>query len=784
MTLAELLVKIKVDQDGLAQGLDKAKKTSQSAESDIVNSFKKIGIAAAAAFGIHAFDEFISECVKAAAGAANVQKRFNTTFSTMQEEAKHMSEDVAHAYGLTDDAAQNVMATSGFMIESFGASQKAALKMSAAITGLAVDMASFAGNGATVEGAAEAITRALAGQTRGLREYNIALQPEQIKQFAESQGKVYDALTKTEQAEITLMAIQKAASGVIGDYSKNQYSYGNQVRISKMLNEELRETIGNKLLPIYALATRAHNDMTKEMIKNAQAVNDWISKTENMSRISSAIGALSGVFSLLKSNLAPVAEELFSASNKMVNSFKNLLPTLSSTTDKFSIFSSIMGVLSLGLQFTVMLVSNISKDLMNLAVAAIYSGGAIIQLGRALSGDIKWSEFKASSEEAKKKLEALGQGIIDSGKYFEKFGGKIKDFAKDQKTAMAEAAKSTNDVKKAVEDSFKSKEAIVAKENVQHRSERQDLEDKLKLEQDADKDRGTRAAIYKAQIDRLGFSFEDMGERAEIAGRVWDNMTAPQKLQTFNSAASAIVGGISGMFASLSALIQASTQSGIDALNREMIAAEEAAGVADDTATEKAQKEYDLAVAGGDAIVIAEKQKALQKAKIEEEYEKKKQILAFKGAHAAWELQVANAVVQGIVAPLNAYASAQTWAAAIPFGAGEGLALGLAALVAAAAGVSVAASIAAEPKAPKFASGGIIPGSVAGMNIIAGENSKSEIVANQGHIEEVWNMMNGQGDSGKPIQIIVQLGDEVVYDRITKGSNDGMFVVNPRVVHA
>ena len=87
-----------------------------------------------------------------------------------------------------------------------------------------------------------------------------------------------------------------------------------------------------------------------------------------------------------------------------------------------------------------------------------------------------------------------------------------------------------------------------------------------------------------------------------------------------------------------------------------------AAGVSEETTVEQAQREYDIAVATGSELEKEEKRRALEKAKIEEKFAKRRAVLQYEGELQAWEMQKTLAIAQGALAAINAYSSA----AAVP----------------------------------------------------------------------------------------------------------------------
>ena len=102
----------------------------------------------------------------------------------------------------------------------------------------------------------------------------------------------------------------------------------------------------------------------------------------------------------------------------------------------------------------------------------------------------------------------------------------------------------------------------------------------------------------------------------------------------------------------------------IQLIESEMLAAEEAAGVRKKSAVETAQAEYDAAKAkyaqtgsAADKAILDEADRALRRAKIEEEYAKKKAQLEYQQAQSAWEMGMVQIWVNAAIATMKAWAS-------------------------------------------------------------------------------------------------------------------------------
>lgn len=257
----------------------------------------------------------------------------------------------------------------------------------------------------------------------------------------------------------------------------------------------------------------------------------------------------------------------------------------------------------------------------------------------------------------------------------------------------------------------------------------------------------------------------------------WDKFTqAGDKIKAVNSVIQTSGSEILNILSAIGQLQQAQTNARLAQIDAQLQAELEAAGVAEETTLEQAQREYDIAQASGSELEKEEKRRALVKAQIESKYQKERARVQYEGDLQAWELQKKLALAQGALAVINAYASA----AAIPF-TGFILAPIAAAVAATAAAIQFQAVSAAKPQPPKFAEGGIVPGTnYSGDNVPVRANS-GEAILNQAQQNRFLNIANG-GSPGSSGNIIIYLGDDLIYDNMYRASKNGDLIIDTRAV--
>lgn len=219
-----------------------------------------------------------------------------------------------------------------------------------------------------------------------------------------------------------------------------------------------------------------------------------------------------------------------------------------------------------------------------------------------------------------------------------------------------------------------------------------------------------------------------------------------------------------GAFSNLAKII---TDKRLEGIESQRLAALEAAGVAEETEVERLQKEYDAAVAAGDATLIEEKRIALERAKINEDFEKKKAETAYKGALAEWGLTLAGAIATGALAVINAFATKPF----LPLG----IAMGAVATIL--SGVQIASVAASKPKKPSL--------DVGTFDVL--EDGPADIHKGEMYIPKPFAQSVREGeaiiagkDAGniKKSQTVIQFITETkekLYEKILDDSKNGVF---------
>jgi hypothetical protein len=213
------------------------------------STLKSIGIAAFAGAAARSMARLGGSLVKAASDAEETLNKFNVTFQGINDEAEATAQALAENFGLAQTEARGLLADTGDLLTGFGFTRESALDLSTQVQELAVDLASFTNFSGGAEGASAALTKALLGERESVKSLGIAITEADINRLAEERG-IVGELTRQQKAMLTLEIATRQSQNAIGDFARSQDSLANQQRALQGSLQDLREGLGNALLPV------------------------------------------------------------------------------------------------------------------------------------------------------------------------------------------------------------------------------------------------------------------------------------------------------------------------------------------------------------------------------------------------------------------------------------------------------------------------------------------------------------------------------------------------------
>lgn len=231
----------------------------------IANSWKRVGTILASVLSIAAIVAFGKSCIELGSNLTEVQNVVDVTFGSMSGRVDAFAKDAAKAFGLSETMAKKYMGTYGAMAKSFGITGKAGYDMSAAITGLTGDVASF--YNLSQDEAYTKLKSIFTGETESLKDLGVVMTQTALDQYAMNNGfgKTTAKMTEQEKVMLRYQFVMSQLSDASGDFARTSGSWANQVRILSLQFDALRATIGQGLINAFTPVIQVINTILEKL---------------------------------------------------------------------------------------------------------------------------------------------------------------------------------------------------------------------------------------------------------------------------------------------------------------------------------------------------------------------------------------------------------------------------------------------------------------------------------------------------------------------------------------
>ena len=241
--------------------------------------------------------------IKAASDLEETRSKFNTVFSSIQNDAQNTAKEFKESFGLSSQAALGMLSDTGDLLVGFGFTEKEALNLSKQVNELAVDLASFTNFSGGANGASQALTKALLGEREAIKSLGIAITEADLKRFAEEQGLVFKELDRVAKAQLTFELAVSQSQKAIGDFARTQGGFANQLRILRGEFNDLAAEFGTMLLPLAQKLVDAFRKVFEFLSKLSP---EFKNNALNITLLVSAIGPLIFAIGTLSTALAAI----------------------------------------------------------------------------------------------------------------------------------------------------------------------------------------------------------------------------------------------------------------------------------------------------------------------------------------------------------------------------------------------------------------------------------------------------------------------------------------------
>ena len=248
--------------------------------------------------------------INMASDAEETESKLNAVFKGIEKESTIVADSIANKFGLANSTVQEMLGNTGDLLTGFGFARGEALKMSANVAELAVDLKSFQNFSGGAKGASEAITKALLGETESMKSLGVVVR-QNTKGFRDQVASIQRQTGATEQqakAQAIWMQIQEQTKNAQGDALKTYDSTANRIDRMSQGWKTTKEAIGSFLIEGLAV-----DDMVSALTDGMKAL------TNNTHNVRFAI---EGATSSLKSFIAKARETASSFIGKSISGYK------------------------------------------------------------------------------------------------------------------------------------------------------------------------------------------------------------------------------------------------------------------------------------------------------------------------------------------------------------------------------------------------------------------------------------------------------------------------------
>ena len=256
--------------DGSLKGLERTSDKTAKSGFNLGRAFE-VGVGNVMASAVQAFGRAVralvgqgAKLIGQSADIFETQSKLEAVFQSSTGKVQDFIEEYANLAGMSKVVAQEMVATTGAILEGAGFGADAAADMSIAVTRLAGDLTSF--TNIPVEETLRAIQGALTGEREMLKRLGIVLLETDVQKRAlnDTGKESARSLTQQEKATATLKLITEKAGVAIGDLERTQHSAANQMRQIQARLADLKDELAEELLPAITDVSTSFNEFLKD----------------------------------------------------------------------------------------------------------------------------------------------------------------------------------------------------------------------------------------------------------------------------------------------------------------------------------------------------------------------------------------------------------------------------------------------------------------------------------------------------------------------------------------
>lgn len=266
-----VIIDTRMDTTGVQNGVSAIKQSFNGLGSAV----KKVGLLIGGVFAVGKLAQFGKECTKLGSDLSEVQNVVNVVFPNMTEKVNEFSKNAVKTAGLSETMAKKYVGLFGSMARQFNFTESQAYDMSAQLTQLAGDVASF--YDISQDLAYIKLKSVFSGETETLKDIGVVMTQNALDEYAlaNGYGKTTSAMTEQEKVALRLAFVQKQLAAASGDFIRTSDSWVNQVRVMQLQLQSLKATIGQGLINIFTPVLKVINILLGKLATLANAFKSF-----------------------------------------------------------------------------------------------------------------------------------------------------------------------------------------------------------------------------------------------------------------------------------------------------------------------------------------------------------------------------------------------------------------------------------------------------------------------------------------------------------------------------
>lgn len=311
-------INTQLDTDGLVDGAQEAQraleklakngKSSSSALNKLVSAAKNVGsklagigksmISLLASLG-KKVASFAQTATELGSNLDEVQNVVDVTFTQFSDKVDEFAKKAMEAYGISETMAKQFMGSFGSMSKAMGFTEEAAYNMSASLTALSGDVASF--YNMSQEEAFNKLKGVFTGETEGLKSLGVVMTQSALQSYAAAHGidKEISKMTEREKTALRYKFVLDKLKGAQGDFNRTSDGWANQTRVLQLRFDSILATLGKGLINVLNPVLKVVNKLLAKLQKLAEGFLKFTQSLPGADKNESKGGALEDAAGLM-----------------------------------------------------------------------------------------------------------------------------------------------------------------------------------------------------------------------------------------------------------------------------------------------------------------------------------------------------------------------------------------------------------------------------------------------------------------------------------------------------